>query len=134
MQKSISALMAAITIAAMSTPSLATEWIDCSDANEEVQLGVLAGGLDFAQFSRAHLRIGNEWWSTDPSIEPGKPMAIAESYFDWKLMSVSVADDNHETILAQLHVILASNDEGEAKGGVMLIPGKGAWAVSCDGP
>lgn len=135
MLKSIPALVAAVTVLAMSAPAMATEWIDCSDANGEVQLGVLAGGLDFAQFSRAHLKIGDDWWSTDPSLEPGsKALAIAESYFDWKLLSVSVADENLETILAEIQVIIASNDAGEAKGGVMLVPGKGAWVVSCDGP
>ena len=134
MLKSIPALAAMLMVGAMSLPAAATEWIDCSDAADEVQIGVLAGGLDFAQFSRAHLRVGDTWWSTDPTVEPGTPLAIADSFFNDKELFVTLTDADHDAILAELRVFVVSNESGDAKGGVVSVPGKGVWAVSCEGP
>lgn len=135
MLKSIPVLAATLMFAAMNTSALATEWMECGDAANEVQFGILLGGLDFSQISRAHMRVGEEWWSTDPSIEPGaKPLAVADYFFYWKLLNVTAADENHETVLAQLQVIIASDESSDAKGGVLTVPGKGNWAVACEGP
>lgn len=134
MIKTIPALAAVAMIAAMSTPTLATEWIDCSDATNQVTIGVLLGGLDFTQMSRAHLFVGEETWSTDVSIEPGTPILIGDAYFDWKQLLVKLTDDNAETVLAELRVYVIDNDKGDAKGGVLSVPGRGAWAVECVGP
>lgn len=132
--KLIPALAAGLMMLGIATTVQATEWMECGDPDNEVQLGFLLGGLDFAQASRAHLRVEDEWWTTDPAVEPGKPLAIGEYFFDWKLLNASVVDENHENVLAQLQVIVATTDTADAKGGVIVVPGKGAWAVSCDGP
>jgi hypothetical protein len=41
---------------------------------------------------------------------------------------------DRNAVLAELSVFVVSNESGEAKGGVVSVPGKGVWAVSCEGP
>ncbi len=118
----------------LTTPALATEWIICSDADEQVSIGLLAGGLDFHNFGRATLQVGDEAWATQPEVEPGTPMMIVESYADDRQLYVKLADDNAERVIADLRVFIADEGTELAKGGVLLVPGKGAWVVSCEGP
>jgi hypothetical protein len=134
MRRAIPILAGGVMMLGLATPAQATEWIDCGDAANEVNLGFLLGGLDFSQVSGTHLRIGDDWWSDRPSLEPGKPLAIGDFFFDWKLLKATVVDENRENVLAELHVVLTSSETFDAKGGVLTVPGKGAWVVSCEGP
>lgn len=134
MHKLVPAFAGALMVLGMSTATYATEWMYCSDAADEVQLGFLLGGLDFTQTSGTTLRVGEEDWSDSPAYGPGKPLALGDFFFDWKMLHASVVDENHETILAHLRVVLAESDGDDAKGGVLTVPGKGVWAVECEGP
>ena len=135
MRKLVPVLATAAMLLGMSTTTYATEWMDCSDPTDHVQMGVLLGGIDFAEQSRTHLRVGEEWWSTDPTVEPGaKPINVVDYFFDWKEFSISVADVDYMAILAEMRLLITTSDDGDAKGGVLSIPGKGVWAVTCEGP
>lgn len=119
----------------MTSATYATEWMDCTDPTDHVQLGVLLGGIDFAEQSRAHMRVGEAWWSTDPSVEPGSTqMLVADYFFDWKEFSITVVDKDHDNIIGEMRLLITTTDDGSAKGGVLSIPGKGVWAVTCEGP
>ena len=124
----------AVMMLAMTATAQATEWMYCSDPTNEVQVGFLLGGLDFTQVSGTTLRIGEQWWSDRPEVEKGQPLALGDYFFDWKLLHATIVDENHETVLAQLQVIIASDEGADAKGGVLTVPGKGAWVVECVGP
>lgn len=129
-------LIPAIAAAAMlcgTGAANATEWMHCGDAGDEVQLGFLLGGLDFTQVSGLTLRIGTEQWTDSPAYGPGKPLALGDYFFDWKILNATV-DENHETVLAELRVVLIESENDIAKGGVMHVPGKGVFVVACDGP
>ena len=135
MKKLVLALSAAIMMLGMTSATYATEWMDCSDAKDHVQLGVLLGGLDFAEASRVHMKVGEEWWSTDPGVEPGaKKMQVADYFFDWKELSITVSDEEANVILGEMRILVAESESDIAKGGVLSIPGKGVWAVACEGP
>ena len=135
MKKLVPALSAAIMMLGMTSAAYATEWMDCSDATDHVQLGVLLGGLDFAEASRVHMKVGEEWWSTDPTVEPGSHLlSIADYFFDWKELHITVTDADANVILGEMHILVAESESDIAKGGVLSIPGKGVWAVACDGP
>ncbi len=127
-------LALAAVLIGLTSATQATEWIECADATGEARLGVLAGGLDFAQFSRTHLSVGVESWSTDPSLEPGTPLTIADSFFGATELHVTLTDNDRNAVLAELRAFVVSNEHGDAKGGVLTVPGKGVWAVSCEGP
>lgn len=135
MRKLVPACAGAVMMLAMTSATYATEWMDCSDPTNHVQMGVLLGGIDFAEQSRAHMRVGEEWWSTDPNAEPGaKQMQVADYFFDWKQFSISVVDQEYMGIIGEMRLLVASSEDGDAKGGVLSIPGKGVWAVTCEGP
>jgi len=119
----------------MTFAAQATEWMDCSDPTDHVQMGVLLGGIDFSEQSRAHMRVGEEWWSTDPTVEPGSTqMQVADYFFDWKELSITVVDAEYMGVIGEMRLLIVSTDDGDAKGGVLSIPGKGVWAVTCEGP
>ena len=128
------AVAAGAIMLGMASSAGATEWMDCSDASDQVQVGFLLGGLDFSQTSGTYLRVGEETWSDSPAAHPGKPLALGDYFFDWKLLDAILTDENHETVLAHLQVILATDESFDAKGGVLTVPGKGAWVVECVGP
>lgn len=134
MRRSIPALAAGVMLAGMSTASCATEWMYCSDPTDEVQVGFLLGGLDFTQVSGTTLRIGEQWWSNRPEVEGGQPLALGDYFFDWKMLNATVVDENHETVLAELRVVVLERDNDIVKGGVMSVPGKGLYVVGCEGP
>lgn len=134
MRPIVPALAAGLMLAGMSTATYATEWMHCSDPTDEVQVGFLLGGLDFTQVSGTTLRVGEQAWSDSPAYGPGQPLRLGDYFFDWKLLYATVTDENAETVLAKLHVVLAESDGDDAKGGVLTMPGKGVWAVECEGP
>jgi hypothetical protein len=134
MRKLLPAIAGAVMMLGMTAAAHATEWIECADPAGEAQIGLLAGGLDFAQFSRAHLLVGSESWSTDPTLEPGTPLAIGDSFMSGTEFYATLTDADRNDVLAELRVFVVSNESGDAKGGVLTVPGKGVWAVSCEGP
>ena len=124
----------AVMMLSMTATAQATEWMYCSDPTDEVQVGFLLGGLDFTQVSGTTLRIGEQWWSDRPEVEKGQPLALSDYFFDWKMLNATVVDENHETVLAQLRVVVMETEDDIVKGGVMSVPGKGLYVVGCEGP
>jgi hypothetical protein len=127
-------LLAAGAMCALAAPAMATEWIYCSDATDYAQIGVLASlGGPFG-YSRGTLRVGNENWSMMPDVEPGTAIMGLDSYADDNQLYVKFADDQMNTIIADLRVFIATEGDETVKGGVLDVPGKGAWVVTCEGP
>ena len=128
-------LLGAVAFCAMAAPAAATEWIYCGDAAGHVQIGVLAN-FGLFSFSRGTLRVGSENWSTQPEAEPepAKPMLALESFADANQLYVKFADEQMETILADLRVVIVTEGDEYVQGGVLDVPGKGAWVVTCEGP
>lgn len=115
-------------------PAMATEWLDCTsfDFNQRVQL--LAGGVDFHQFSAATLYVNGADWSTSPEAQPGAPLDIGQAFWDGETLLVDLIDPAAQTVLAELRVFATSEGADDVKGGVLRVPGKGAWVVVCTGP
>jgi hypothetical protein len=137
MLKSIPVLAAIAMIAATATPATATEWITCSDATGAAQIGLLAGGLDFASFGRATLSVGDEDWSSSPELEPGEPLAIGQTFWDGRELIADLTYANSDVVLAELRVFTISGDNSDAKGGVLRVFRMGiwdVWPVACEGP
>jgi len=125
-------ILAVLAIAPL--PAMATEWLDCTsfDFNQRVQL--LAGGVDFHQFSAATLYVNGADWSTSPEAQPGAPLDIGQAFWDGELLLVDLIDPAAQTVLAELRVFVTSEGADDVKGGVLRVPGKGAWVVVCTGP
>lgn len=133
----IRVLFPALTLAVLAIaplPAMATEWLDCTsfDFNQRVQL--LAGGVDFHQFSAATLYVNGADWSTSPEAQPGAPLDIGQAFWDGETLLVDLIDPAAQTVLAELRVFATSEGADDVKGGVLRVPGKGAWVVVCTGP
>ena len=128
-------LLAAAVLCTMAAPAAATEWIYCSDATGQVEIGMLAN-FGLFSFSRGTLRVGSDFWSTQPDAEqePAKSMSGLESYADDHQLYVKFSDDQMSAVLADLRVVIVTEADVTAQGGVLDVPGKGVWVVSCEGP
>jgi hypothetical protein len=127
-------LLAAGAVCAMAVPAAATEWITCGDPAGHVQIGLLASHGGPFTYQRGTLRVGDENWSTWPDVEPGISIMGLESYADDNQLYVKFADDQATAIIADLRVFIVTEGDDTVKGGVLDVPGKGAWVVACEGP
>lgn len=118
----------------LAAPAFATEWVYCGDAAEEASIGLLLGGVDFVNISGITLEAGNAQWASAEAYGPGKPIAVAQTYFGDDQIVVDLTDDNANELLAELRVYVAEEGEDYVQGGILRIPGHGAWVVSCEGP
>ncbi|MBL8599640.1 MAG: hypothetical protein JNL14_18040 [Devosia sp.] len=118
----------------LATPALATEWVYCGDAADEASVGLLLGGVEFVNISAVTLRAGTAEWASAEVYGPGAPIAVAQTYMGDDQLVVDLTDDNYNDVLAQLRVYTSEEGEDYVQGGVLRVPGHGAWVVTCEGP
>lgn len=118
----------------LATPSFATEWIYCDNADDTVSVGVLVGGFDFVNITATTMSIGDEHWSSAEVYGPGDPIAPAQAFIGGDQIIIDFTDDENAETLAQLRVYTADEGEDYVQGGVLRAPGRGAWVVTCEGP
>jgi hypothetical protein len=116
------------------TPAMATEWIHCGDAEGEASVGVLVGALDFVSISAVTMRVNGQDWASSEAYGPGKPIRPSQAYVGDGQILIDLTDEDHNETLAELRVFTADEGEDYVQGGVLRVPGQGAWVVSCDGP
>ncbi|MEO6012409.1 MAG: hypothetical protein ABIQ30_02345 [Devosia sp.] len=129
--------MRALIVAAsllIATPSLATEWIYCTSADETASVGLLVGGADFASVVAITLNAGDSAWASSETYGPGQPIAVEQAYIGDNQIIVDLSDLDRNQLIAELRAYTASEGNDYVQGGVLRVPGKGAWAVSCEGP
>jgi hypothetical protein len=121
-----------ITLALAATPALATEWEHCSDPGGAASLDYLAGdGLDVIAVSALTITVGEKVWASDPANGPGDPVSVGQAFEDAGTVAIDALDKDSK-VIARLRLYKASEGPDVATGGVLTIPGQGAWAVSCD--
>jgi len=123
----------ATVLAALSTPSLATEWINCSDAQGEASFDFLVGTLDVIAVAGLTITVGEKVWASDVAYGPGEPVSVGQAFEDAETIRVDVMDENVNARIAELRLFKAT--EGDAAtiySGTLRVLGHGAWAMSCD--
>ena len=118
----------------LTTPALATEWIHCSNADDTVSVGVLVGSFEFVNISGTTMHVGIKEWSSAEVYGPGAPIHPSQAYIGDDQIVIDFANEDYSETLAELRVYLAEEGEDYVQGGVLRVPGHGAWVVSCDGP
>ena len=118
----------------LTSPAFATEWVYCGDAADEASVGVLVGGVEFASIVAITLRAGSAEWASAEVYGPGKQISVAQAYFGDDQIIIDFTDPENLDTLAQLRVYLSAEGEDYVQGGILRVPGQGAWAVSCEGP
>lgn len=118
----------------LTTPAFATEWIHCSTADDSASVGVLVGSFEFMSIVATTMHVGIKEWSSAEVYGPGAPINPSQAYFGDDQIVIDFADADYNETLAELRVYLAEEGDDYVQGGVLRVPGHGAWVVSCDGP
>lgn len=124
----------AVTLAMLATPSSATEWVNCGDAQGEASFDFLVGALDVLSIVGLTISVGDKVWASDVAYGPGEPITVGQAFEDAETIRVDAMDANVSARNAELRLFEAA--EGEARtvyAGTLRIPGHGAWAVSFSG-
>ncbi len=124
----------AIGVCGLSTQSLATEWVDCSDAAGAASFSYLAGSLDALSIVGLNISVGDQVWASDVAYGPGKPVAVGQAFATTDSVLVDAYTPDMVTLVAQLRLFRASEGDSFAEGGILRIPGHGTWPVACSGP
>jgi hypothetical protein len=128
-------LLAALALVALAAPAQATEWLYCSDAAGEAEIGILLGHHTVLVPVGVTLRgPGPVNWSSNPAYGEGEPISIGQAFGDDDMVLVDLLDGDVNLPVASLRVFRALEGKVFAQGGTLTIVGLGAWAVSCEGP
>ena len=125
----------AVALATFATPSLATEWVNCSDRDGQASFDMLLGALDVISIAGLTITVGEQVWASDVAYGPGEPVTVGQAFEDADTIMVDAMDENLTAKIAELRLFKTSEgDAAPVLAGTLRIPGHGAWAVSCSGP
>lgn len=132
-------LVAALGIlGALALPAQATEWVDCSDGGK-VNFRVLLGAMEVIAVNTIEIEVDGKRWSTAGG-DGVTPITKGQAFETADQMWIDVTDENVNAVVARLRLFKAHEDGSDgtepfdATGGILHMPGVGAWAVSCSGP
>ena len=125
-------LLALAVVLALATPAGATEWIICTSGDGAATAGVLVGMVDVLSISRANMEAGGKTWATD--ADGDARIRVGQAFEDSDSILVDFTDDQVSAIVGSLRLFKATEGDDDATGGILRVPGVGAWAVSCGGP
>ena len=124
----------AIGFCGLATPALATEWVNCRDADGAASFDFLVGTLDVLSIVGLTVSVGDKVWASDVAYGPGEPASVGQAYENDQMILVDVMDASLAARVAELRLFKASEGDGAlVYAGTLRIPGHGAWAVSCTG-
>ncbi len=125
----------AVALATLATPSLATEWVNCSDRDGQASFDMLLGALDVISIAGLTITVGEQVWASDVAYGPGERVTVGQAFEDADTIRVDAMDENLTAKIAELRLFKATEGAGvPVYSGTLRIPGHGAWAVSCSGP
>jgi hypothetical protein len=119
---------------ASESPAFATGEILCGSADGGVSIYLGVSSSETLNILRATVTIGDEIWSTDVSVEPGKPLAIGQAYGNDGQLFVDFVSEPAGPVIGRLKVLDGREGEFSASGGILTMKEKGAWVVDCSEP
>jgi hypothetical protein len=127
---------AVVAIAAVlaASPVLATEWLNCSDANGAASMDLLLGAMDIAAVAGMTISTGDQAWASHVEYGPGDPVTVGQAFESADMLLVDAMDEAVANRVAELRLFKATEAGGEpVYAGTLRIIGHGAWAVACSG-
>lgn len=122
----------ALTAMLTTSPALATGGVYCDGVNDESVSAYLTVGR-VPGFAVVETRITAKGQTWQTRAEDGAtPITLVQGAIVGDMIVADYADPNVEQILVSLRVVRAENDIDFAAGGVLSIPGVGAWPVACE--
>jgi hypothetical protein len=115
-------------------PALATEWLNCVDAQGAASMDLLLGAVDVAAVAGMTISTGDRVWASHVEYGPGDPVVVGQAFETGDMLWVDAMDDTMATRIAELRLFKAAAEDGIVSyGGTLRIPGHGAWPVACSG-
>src|SRR5690349_5607542 len=111
-------------LAGLSSPVLATEWINCADKTGAASFDFLAGGADVLSIDSLPVSVGEKVWASDVANGPGDPVQVGQSFEGGGMILVDAVSEG--ALVAELRLWVAEGSEFPAYGGTLRIPGQGA--------
>jgi hypothetical protein len=124
----------ALGLCGLATPSLATEWVNCTDADGAATFSYLAGALDVLAVVGLNISVGDKVWASDVAYGPGDPVVVGQAFETADTVLIDAMDPNLTGKIAELRLFKATEGTAAVTAGTLRLPGQGAWAVSCTGP
>jgi hypothetical protein len=125
----VKGLLAVVVVLGLAAPAGATEWIICTSGDGAATASVLVGMVDVLSISRAHIEAGDKTWATD--ADGAARIRIGQAFEDSDNILVDFTDDQVSTIVASLRLFKATEGDNDVVGGILKVPGVGAWSVGC---
>lgn len=123
-----------IALAGLSSPALATEWVNCGEATGAASFDLLLGTTDVIAVAGMTITVGDKVWASDVAYGPGEPITVGQAFETPEMILVDAVDPGVTTKIAELRLFKASEGDVMVYSGTLRLPGHGAWAVSCSGP
>ncbi len=128
-------VLVAAVLSFSASPALATEWLYCGDRDSTVTVGLLLGAMDVLAVAGVVLSHEDTVWASAAAYGPGEPVVVGQGFEDEGQLYVDLMDDGLVGILAELRLFKATEGDGPLiYSGTLRMPGRGAWAVACEGP
>ena len=125
----------AVLVAGFASPALATEWLNCADADGAASMDLLLGAMDVVAVAGMTVSVGDQVWASHVEYGPGEPITVGQAFETADMLLVDAMDEGMVAKIAELRLFKASEGDGpDIYAGTLRIPGHGAWAVSCSGP
>jgi hypothetical protein len=121
----------------LTAPASATEWVMCNVAEGKVTFDMLLGSTDVIAVDTVNIEANGKKWSTKP--EAGViAISTGQAFDTWDQTWIDMIETESGVVIAKLRLFKARDEtegvEGtEAMAGVLHMPERGVWAVSCSG-
>jgi hypothetical protein len=125
-------LVATLAGLVVTTPSCATEWLNCADREGAASMDLLLGAMEVAAVVGMTISAGEEAWASHVEYGPGLPITVGQAFENDQMLLVDAMDENLLSKIAELRLFKATEGDREpVYAGTLRIPGQGAWAVAC---
>ena len=126
-------LAAAVVATGVASPALATEWLNCSDADGAASMDLLLGTMDVVAIAGMTISAGDKVWASHVEYGPGEIVTVGQAFETADALVVDAMDEGLASKIAELRLFKANEGDIFVYSGTLRIPGHGAWAVSCSG-
>lgn len=124
--------LAALAASLSAAPAAATQWLNCANAAQGVDVGLLLGTAGGFGATGAIMRQEDHNWSTDPAYGAGTPFTIGQGFSDSSGMKVDFYDEIVNDLVAELRLVRGAEGDDVVLAGMLRIVGIGVWPVTCD--
>lgn len=123
-------IVLAALLAVLSLPAVASEAFFCEGEGVETHFP-MAGGVAFAVMEGTTISIdGTVAYSSDTSLG-GIQISAAEGFSGNHRIEMDFTDVDYMEVVAEVRLFWTEEESDPVYGGILRIPGRGTWPISC---